>query len=484
MNQKTAYLWGSVSSFSGPLAALLLRKGWQVHVATKSALNLFSLSPLELRSAAQTWLEQALGGHDQLHIFQERLRFLDQGQTARGTRYDAVIFCGLPPNFDEPRAPRAPWAGSELQAMTRQFKDAPVFLVSSLWGGIAGDGVVPEELEFERRKPVSHWEGVCQQYEHKLLQAVSGIELPWYLVRLPLVSGSTVDGGILNFSGLSSLLRELSRAGRAAGQERGVLKLNYSPDSTLWFQPANTLVQFFWRLIEDESRPRICNLVSTQSILNREWVGYLASAAGYGGVQVADTDEWSLPGILRRLIKDDLNVKTRNLFEVSGRYHFTPTRLDEAYFRRLIDYGNAENWGKLSPEAAPEVLSYSQEFARSYFQEFIPGNLSSELAAEATRGGTKVGFFLEEPEPLSFMLRSADGKPLVEPLGADAEKPKVSFHLSGSTLARLATSNLSLPRALMLRQVRAEGPVLETLRVSNVLARFLRENVYCGPAGQ
>src|SRR5271170_5081113 len=109
MTHKTAYLWGPISSFSGPLAALLLRKGWQVHVATKSALNLFTLAPLDLRSAAQTLLERALGGHDQLCIFQERFRFLDQGETVKGTTYDAVIFCGLPANFDEPRAPRAPW---------------------------------------------------------------------------------------------------------------------------------------------------------------------------------------------------------------------------------------------------------------------------------------------------------------------------------------------------------------------------------------
>src|SRR5215470_9847283 len=114
MSHKTAYLWGPISSFSGPLAAWLLRKDWQVHIAVKPALNLLTLTPLDLHSAAQTWLERALGGHEQLRAFQERVRFLDGGEPVKGTRYDALLFCGLPPNFDEPRAPRAPWAAGEL----------------------------------------------------------------------------------------------------------------------------------------------------------------------------------------------------------------------------------------------------------------------------------------------------------------------------------------------------------------------------------
>src|SRR5882672_10834390 len=114
MTQRTAYIWGPVSSFSGPLAAWLLQKDWQVHVAIKSSLDLFSLAPLDLRSSAQSLLERALGGHEKLKMFQDRLHFIEPQDAGRGTKYDAVIFCGLPPNFDEPRAPRAPWAAAEL----------------------------------------------------------------------------------------------------------------------------------------------------------------------------------------------------------------------------------------------------------------------------------------------------------------------------------------------------------------------------------
>ena len=84
MTHKTAYIWGPISSFSGPLAAWLLQKDWQVHVATKPALDLFSLSPLELKSSAQGLLERALGGHERLRVFQDRLRLIDPQDAGDG----------------------------------------------------------------------------------------------------------------------------------------------------------------------------------------------------------------------------------------------------------------------------------------------------------------------------------------------------------------------------------------------------------------
>src|SRR5579884_2590236 len=113
MSYKTAYFWGPVSSFSGQMAAFLVQKGWHVHVATKGAFHI-ALSPLDLRSTAQTCLEKALGGLDKFKIFEERIRFLDVDEVSRGTKYDAFIFCGLPPNFDEPRVSRAAWAAQNF----------------------------------------------------------------------------------------------------------------------------------------------------------------------------------------------------------------------------------------------------------------------------------------------------------------------------------------------------------------------------------
>ena len=486
MTHKAAYLWGPISSFSGPLTARLLQKGWHVHIATKSALNLFTLAPLDLRSSARSLLERALGGHDQLRTFQDRLRFLDVGEVVKGTVYDAVIFCGLPPNFDESRAPRAPWAAGELVSIAKMLKEVPTFIVSSLWAGVQPDGVVPEEFEFERRKPKSHWEGICQQYENKILKGLSQLESPWHLIRLPIIAGQSKDGLALNFSGLFTLLYELSSAPAALGEnsiaaQSQVLKLKYNPDATLWFLPVDAAVHLFWRLLEDNTRPRICNLVSTQATLNREWLEYLAQAIGFRGTEVADTDAYSLPGILRRMLSDNIQVKTRNLFEVASRYQQPPIKFDKSYFQRLIEFGKLENWGRrIAPKEVYEDATTFRDLGHVYFEEFVPQKLDKRDLEEITAKGTTVGFFLEGNEPVSWLLKYADGEILLSPLEPQENDAPVRFHFSGSTMSRLIKGQLSLHKALLLREVKVEGSFLDTLRVGNAIGRFLKNHPFTG----
>jgi hypothetical protein len=480
MTHKAAYLWGPLSTFSGPLAALLLTKGWNVHVAVKSALNLFSLAPLDLKSSARCSLERALGGHEKLKAFQDRLTFLEDAEPVKGTTYDALIFCGLPPNFDEPRAPRAPWAASELLAVAKMLKGVPLFIVSSLWGGVQADGVVPEELEFDRRKPKSHWEGVCQQYESRLLKDLAQYESAWHLVRLPIISGSTLDGRALNFSGLFTLLRELSQKGNGP-DEKGVLQLSYNADATLWFLPVDAAVHLFWRILEDEARPRLCNLVPTQQTLNREWLSSTAKALGYTEVESVETDSFTLPGTMRHMLRDSMLVKTRNLFEVAGRFQIQPPRVDQDYFERMLSFAQAENWGShaQAPVVEPE---FTDEVLEEYFEKFLPASLSAEILKALTPGGKAAGFAIEgEPEAV-WLLKSVDGQPRVEPSTAAEAKPRVRLVISRRSLMRVATGKTSLHRALLLREARIDGPILEAFKFTNGLTAFLKEHRFVPPA--
>lgn len=473
MTHKTAYIWGPVSSFTGRLAALLLQKDWHVHLATKSALNVFSLAPLDLRSTAATCLEKALGGHDQLKVFQDRLRFLDADEVAHHTTYDAVIFAGLPANFDESRVPRAPWAAGQLPAIARRFKGVPMFLLSSLFAGVQADGAVPEDLCLDRRKPLTHWEGLCQHYENKLLKSVGQIESTWHLVRLPLLTGSTQTGELLNFSGMFSFLRELY----LNKSNSSTLRLKYNPDSTFWFLPVDAAVQMFWRLLEDGSRPRICNLVSTQSVLNREWLQHLASTLGYADIEPAANDNYNLPGVFRRLLTDNISVRTRNLFEVAARYQQAPVKLEQEYFQKLIDFGIAGNWGRFRSQAQTPELFYSEQLACNYFKDFLPEKLNGSLLKELTTGGITIGFHIDEPEALYFALKSDNGQLVVETVEATTPT-RVTIRLSGQTLVRLMQNKAGLTQSLITGKVKIEGNVIDTVRIGNELNSFLSKHPY------
>jgi hypothetical protein len=478
MMQKLAYLWGPISSFSGPLAASLVTKGWNLHIATKSSLNLFSLVPLDLRSSAAELLEQYMGGHDHFKLFQDRIKFIDEAELKPATKYDAVIFCGLPPNFDEPRAPRAHWAAERLPAVMKVLKGTPIFLISSIWGGIQRDGVVPEEFEFTRRKPLTQWEGVCQHFEDKILQALDSVESAWYLVRVPMISPRSNNGELVSFTGPASLFREIANFGtRTNGRADKKLRLRFNPDSTLSFLPADAAALTFWRFIEDEQRPRICNMVSTQTALNQEWLQYLARAAGLEEVIAGEGDDLNLPGTLRKMLLDNVQVKTRNLFEVAGRYQLPPVRLDQEYFEKVLRSGKIRQWG--SPAARePKVLGFSERLAQYYFEEFVPANFDVGLLKKVTIGGTTIGFMLKGPDRLGWVLRSPseNGGVVVERLKPEGQRPQICFRFSGQTMTELIQSKLPLHRAFLLREVEVEGPLLQALKVTNVIEKFLKEH--------
>jgi hypothetical protein len=481
MTQKVAYLWGPMSSFAGPLAASLVTKGWHVHVATKSALNILSLSPLDLQSSAQAILEAALGGRERYRTFQDRLKLVDETDGLKGTKYDAFIFCGLPPNFDESRAPRAPWAADRLPKLMKALKGVPTFLVSSVWGGVQQDKVVPEEVEFERRRPFSHWEGLCQHYENKMLESLTSVESPWYLVRIPMVSGDSVTGMASSFTGPYNLFKALSNAAatHASNNYDGSrsLKLQHNPDGILWFLPVDVAVHMFWKFLEDENRPRICNLVSTQVTLNREWLTSLAQALGFQEVQAVDNDGLNLPGVMRKLLLDDIQIRTRNLFEVAGRYQLAPVRFDKEYFVKALDEARQKYWGAQAPsEPKRTAMNFSERLAQFYFENYLPSKFSDSFLKKATTGGITIGFLLKGKSSLGWVLQTAaNGKTMVEEYNPHV-KPTIMFRFTGATMTKLIQSRLPLHRALLLREVEVDGPLLDTLRVTNVFDQFLKEN--------
>lgn len=475
MTHKTAYLWGPVSSFSGPLAVYLLEKGWNVHIAVKSSLNVFSMSPLDLKSSAQTTLETAFGGRDKAKAFQERLKLIDPQDAFKGTKYDAVIFTGLPPNFDEARVPRAPWAASYLKTILKNLKGVPTFIVSSVWGGVQSDGVVPEEFEFHRRKAQTHWESICQQYENKLLENLTESESEWYLVRIPMMLGNSETGAAINFSGPAQLLRELAEASKQGDR---VINLNYNADSTLWFLPSDVAVHMFWRFLEDESRPRICNLVSTQMTLNREWLSHAAQSLGLVEVAPSETDSLNLPSTLRKLLEDNVQIKTRNLFEVAGRYHLTPVICDKDYFEKVVKSANSKNWGHASGADDGHTVTFAEKLAKYYFEEFIPKKLKEGGLEGLTAGGISIGFVVKggSPDPMGWILKNPDGTIVIDRYDPAGERPRVCFHFSMATISKIIQSRLGLHRAMLLRDVEVEGPILPTLKVAGILDKFLKEH--------
>jgi len=497
MSNKTAYVWGPISNFSGCLLYLLLENGWHLHIAGKSALQI-SLSPLDLVSTARHNIERAAGSADKLKHFHEHLLFLDSEEPQRGVTYDIVLFMGLPSNFDEPRVSRAPWAADELAKITGKLKGVPVIVISSLWGGIQNDGAVPEEIEFERRKPLSQFESVCQQYETRILKAISKQDCRWHLVRLPLILGSSLDGRSVSFTGLYKLLKELYQAKNRHGDDRdkSTIELSYNPDATFWMLPCDWAANLLLKLIEDTSRPVICNVVSTQATLNQEWLQELARALALKSVHASGKDNLSLPSTLRSMLADNIQVKTANLFEVLGRYQQAPMMLTRDYFANVLHYASQQNWGQ-SSSSKPES-PFSPEKARTFFEKFLPAHLDRRMLKELEQFKGGLAFQIADqddkqgppsnhndrnrPAESSLMsgdddcrwlLSIQDGRAVTTPLDNETHKPQVSFLISAMSFSRLTSGTMLLEAALITRTLQVNGNPIQCLKACEFFRRFL-----------
>ncbi len=473
MSIKTAYVWGPVSSFSSSLLATMLENGWTIHLATKSALQI-SLSPLDLSSSAQQNIEKSAGA-ERFKLLNERLVFLDNGEVQKGTTYDIALFMGLPSNFDEPRVSRAPWAAEELPSIAAKLKGVPIIIFSALSGGIQSDGSVPEEIEFERRKPRSHFEAVCQSYEAKILKAVNKLESKWHLVRIPLVLGSKEDGRSLNFTGLYNILHELYNAKIQLGDnpETKTLELHYDPNATCWMLPADVASALVLSLIEDPQRPSICNIVSTQSTLCQEWMHELALGLGVKEIVPADKDAVNLPGTLRAVLSDSIHVKTRNLFELQGRHQHVPVTLSSDYFARVIDYANQHNWGQ-AKFSAPEP-GFSAEHAKDYFENFLPEKMDKKLLKDLASFNGGIAFQIAGEEESSYLIQSVDGTLLVAKFESSNHKPAGTFVIAANTFAKLVAGKISFEQALITRAVQVSAGPLAMLRVCDFERKLLRK---------
>ena len=469
MTEKTAYFRGPLSSFSIQLAVQMLQDGWHLHIPSKSALN-FSLSPLDLGSSIQSTLESAIGKKGRNRELLERIRLLEPGEIVRGTKYDVVVFCGLPANFDEPRVSRAPWAAEELAEVSRRLKEVPVIIVSSLWAAIQDDGVVPEEIEFNRRKPLSHYEGVCQQYELKLLKGLENQDSIWYLLRLPVITGNLSDGASRNFSGMANLF---AKVGQAKGTDK-VLRINYNPDATFWMLPADIAAAMTVAVIDDPARPRICNLVSPGATLNREWLHHLARSADFERVESSEKDQLALPGTLQSMLRDNVQVKTRNLFELMGRHRQTPVTLDQTYFNKVLNFGNAANWGLQKTEHYKTL--FSEELARQYFTEFLPTKADQKAVKRVAGFENGIGLEIEGAPNCSWVAKTAEDK--LEVVACDPLTPTVRFTFTTGGFVRLIKHEMLFEQALLTRDLQARGKGIELVRACDLLRRVLKDYTF------
>ncbi len=348
-NKKRVLIWGPLTSFSSPVAINLAKSGFEVNFTAKSFLDL--LTPLNLKTGLKTALKQSFLENVQDENFDECIKIIEPNSINSNSNYIAVIFCGLPPHYDEAKLPRATWAVKEFCKFQNLFKQVPVYFISSIWSAIQQDDeTVLEDINYPKRKPLTAFEAVCQSYEDEIIKENKFNN--WYLIRIPLILGDTVKGQTTNFSGLYPLIKQIQQLKNNGNQssivshlDNDILNLNYNPHACLNWLPADFLSFLIVNYISDSLAPKICNLVPTKALLNEEWVNNLAHSIGFSKVVKSEYDSLEINSTVRKFLNENVQIKMRNLYEVIGRYKPNQNALDENYFHKVLTYADKSNWG-------------------------------------------------------------------------------------------------------------------------------------------
>ena len=306
------------------------------------------------------------------------------------------------------------------------------------------------------------------------MKAINKEDCKWHLLRLPLILGGSVDGRSVNFTGLYKLLQELylDRYRVSESSEKIDTALNYNPDATFWMLPCDWAAHLVVKIIEDNMRPVICNVVSTQATLNQEWLQELARALGLDSLPACERDGLNLPPTLRSMLKDNIQVKTHNLFEVLGRYQQAPLMLSSDYFRKVLNYAEVHNWGQ--PRAgAPEPL-FSADKARTLFEVFMPSRLDENMLTMLATFKGGLAFQIAGENDCRWLVNGLDGKVQVQPLSEIEHKPQVSFLVGAQSFVKLAAGKMLLETAMLTRGLQVSGNPLQILRACDFFRRFLQ----------
>lgn len=170
-----------------------------------------------------------------------------------------------------------------------------------------------------------------------------------------------------------------------------------------------------------------------------------------------------------------MQVKTRNLYDVLGKYHHAPMVLPPDYFSKQLEFAEKNNWGQNKPQ--PARAPFSQEKAREYFEEFLPANLDKKMLKALAGFSGGLSFKIAEQDDCSWLLSSENGEARVVPFDQESGKAQVNFVLNAASFGQLCSGKLMFEQALLTKALQvSSGNPIQSLLACDFLRRFLRHH--------
>ncbi|NQV36249.1 MAG: SDR family oxidoreductase, partial [Phycisphaeraceae bacterium] len=298
--------------------------------------------------------------------------------------------------------------------------------------------------------------------------------------RLGIVVGESLQGRIVHFDGIYTLLRFFDGLQRSLATQ--TLRVIGNPEATKNLVPADYVAQAMWHILL-QGHTGTFHLTHPNPVpmsLLRDRVKRVFEVAGACLVSV-EAFEKNPPTRLESLYQ-----KAGNYYEPYLREEpvFDRTRtekalaesgldvpdIDDALFDRLVAYARQANWGRT--KSTKRFVPKSNE-VQQYFDCFLQDKMHEQLVPDLKRLSATCRIIVEDMKEHAWALRIEQGR--LEQVSRNGLACECSFTVNRETFGDIVSGRLAPKKAFFLRQVEISGDMEIGLRLATVLAQFFKQ---------
>lgn len=306
-----------------------------------------------------------------------------------------------------------------------------------------------------------------------------------FVFRPSIIVGDSREGRIVNFDGLYNFMRLLDGMGGLNGERE--FRVVANPAVTKNIVPVDYVARLATQIM-DTGVPGVYHLTNPHPLRLSVLRDILAEIFDVQGARFVSEEEFQSPRPNRfesmyqklassyapYLAVEPFFDRTNTDAAAQGADIEAP-EIEAAFFRRLVDYARAADWGKAKRPAAPPAVG-RERFVEEYFDSFLAEKMHRQLLPNLRRLSANCRIIMEDMPGRSWAL-SIDRGCLVK-ISQNGLPCECAFLLHSDVFTAIVSSRLSPQVAFFNRKISIEGDIETGLKLATVLATFFRKWPY------
>ncbi len=396
--------------------------------------------------------------------------------------YHAAAYCGFA-NHQAPQARAVNIGGTRNILKLAERSRAHLFHMSSAYiVGETGTRVLEEEQEKPERwkNPYEETKWIAEHHVHSHCREKG---LTYTVFRPAVLIGDSSHGRTLRFNSIyhyMKLFHQLSARGKTSPAI-----LEATPEARLNILPVDFAIRAIWNIsqlpgcegkvfhITNPSPPKFAELASIAERLFGLRIECIEQVASRKTIPFEQKrrrgSQFSHYGSYMRGEPEFDMTNTRSLL---SDYDSTFPRLDEGYFRKILDYAVAQNWGNHQlTTACQEEEATPRPFTQRYFGEFLAGKVYQPLV-ENLKGLTAIiSITIQGDNEEHWILEVRQG--MLTSISHEARPSECTYLMDSTTFEDIARGRCRPEEAFFDGRVNIEGNIEKGLQVATALTQFL-----------